>query len=241
MNGTASGKEHPGVNVTRAACFALCLLCVAGPVAAQTTGTWSYRVLERGMPIGSFELSVLREAAGWHIRSTGRTGGTIGVAIKQFEALYDRNWHARFLTVERIGPRASTLVHVVVGRATAHVDIVTAREARWHSHSISPDTVFLPDHAYAAFAAVAARLRAGGQRTEVPLLFAPDSERRAIVDAWESVTLTTRNGPVRTSRHTLSIVGPVPTLLHVWESGGNLLRVELPSQEIALIRADVTP
>jgi hypothetical protein len=240
MDGTASGKEHPGVNVARAVLLALCLVFAAHPLAAQTTGTWSYRVVQRGMSIGSFDLSLLRDSEGWHIRSTGRTGGTIDVAVEQFEAVYDRNWHARFLTVERTGPRASTLVHVVVGRATAHVDIVTAREARWHSHSISPDTVFLPDHAYAGFAAVAARLRAGSQRTELPLLFAPDSERRAIVDAWESVDLPSGSGPLRTSRHTLSIVGPVQTLVHVWESGGNLLRVELPHDEIAVIRADLT-
>ena len=43
------------------------------------------------------------------------------------------------------------------------------------------------------------RLQGAGQRAEIPLLFAPDSERRAIVDAWESLTVETRGGRLRST------------------------------------------
>jgi hypothetical protein len=239
MDGTASGKERPPVNVTGTAFLAAIVLLAAPVLEAQTAGTSSFRVLQRGRPVGAVEISLLREADGWRIRSTSQIDGTVNVAVKQFDARYDEAWRARFLTVERVGTRSSTLVHVVVGPSTAHVDIVTAREARWHSHSISPDTVFLPDYAYAAFAAVAARLQGAGQRAEIPLLFAPDSERRAIVDAWESLTVETRGGRLRAGRHTLSVIGPVPALLHVWEARGELLRVDIPQDDISVVRSDV--
>lgn len=225
--------------MTRTTLALVVLLLVRGPANAQTPGTASFRVLQRGTAIGTMEMALIREAEGWRIRSTGRMGGTVNVELRQFEAQYDAQWRARFLTVERLGPRASTLVHVVAGRATAHVDIVTAREARWHSHSISPDTVFLPEHAYAAYGAVAARLNGAGQRAELPLLIVPDSERRATVDAWESETVQTGAGPVRASHHTLSVIGAVPRLLHIWEAGGDLLRVDIPGEEISVRRTDV--
>lgn len=239
MDGTASGKGRSGVNAPAAAVAALAMLLGTCPVIAQTPGTASYRVLQRGTPIGTLELSVSRHAGGWRIGSTGAARGTVGVTVKQFEAQYSAEWHGRFLTVERTGPRSSTLMHVVVGPATAHVDIVTAKEARWHSHSTSPDTVFLPDHAYAAYAAVAARLNAGGQRAELPLLLVPDSERRAVVDAWEATTVATSSGSLRADRHTLTIVGAAPTRFHVWEAGGDLLRVDIPHDEISVVRSDV--
>lgn len=238
MDGTASGKERHGVNAASAALLAVLLL--AGNAAnAQTTGRPSFRVLQGGATIGTMDVTVAREEDGWHITSTGQARGTIDVTVKRFEAHYDREWHARFLTVERAGPRSSTLVHAVAGRNTAHVDIVTEKEARWHSHSISPDTIFLPDAAYAAFVAIAARLNGGGARAEIPLLLVPDSERRAVVDAWESVMVETRAGPLRASRHTLSIVGAAPRLLHVWEARGDLLRVEIPQDGVSVVRDDV--
>jgi hypothetical protein len=239
MDGTASGKERPRVNVGAAPFLALALLCAMTPIAAQVPGDRTFRILQHGRPVGMLDASLSRDADGWRIRSTSRIGGTLNVTVKQFDARYDRNWRARFLTVERTAPRSSTLVHVAVGRATAHVDIVTAREARWHSHSISPDTVFLPDHAYAAFVAVAARLQDGGRRVEIPLLLVPDSERRAVVDAWERVSVSTRSGPLRAGRHTLTVIGAVPRLLHVWEAGGDLLRVDIPDDEVSVIRSDI--
>jgi hypothetical protein len=211
----------------------------ASPVAAQVPGDASFVILQHGQHIGTVDVSLAREADGWRIRSTSRAGGTLNVTVRQFEAHYDRNWRARFLTVERTGPLAATLVHVAVGPATAHVDIVTTTEARWHSHSISPDTVFLPDHAYGAFAAVAARLQAPGARAEVPLLLVPDSERRAIVSAWERVSVATRTGSLRAGRHTLSVIGVVPWLLHVWVDRGRLLRVDIPRDEVSVIRSDI--
>ena len=238
MDGTASGKARRGVNVTCAAASALFVLaCV--PAAAQTPGTASFRILQRGASIGTMNVSVAREPGGWRVHGSGHAAGTVDVTVKQFDAEYDHRWRARFLTVERSGPRSSTLVHVVVGRATAHVDIVTATEARWHSHAISPDTVFLPDHAYTAFAAVAARLNGAGQRAEIPLLLVPDSERRAVVDAWDAVTVQTRAGPVRASRHTLTLIGPIRSQIHVWETKGDLLRVDIPDDEITVVRSDV--
>ena len=212
------------------------------PVAAQVAGTTRYVVLRGGTPIGTMEVSLSRDQLGWRVQSTGDATGAPAVAVRQFDARYDRGWQGRALTVERLTRGAATVVHVAGGTGTAHTDIGTKSEARWRSHSVSPDVVFLPDHAYGAFAAVAARLHAAGQRAEIPLLFPPDGEQRAVVDAWERMTVRTRRGgPLTVNRHTLTIVGPSPWQVHVWEAAGQLVRVDLPRDQLSVVRSDVLP
>ena len=212
------------------------------PASAQVAGTHGYLVLRGGTPIGTMEVSLSRDQRGWRVQSTGDAPGARAVGVRQFDARYDGDWQGRALTVERLTRGSATVVHVAVGAATAHTDIVTGSEARWRSHSVSPDVVFLPEHAYGAFTAVAARLHAAGQRAEIPLLFPPDGEQRAIVDGWERMTVQMRGGgPLTVSRHTLTIVGPSPWQVHVWEAAGQLVRVDLPRDQISVIRSDVLP
>jgi hypothetical protein len=239
-------SDHPLHGLTRGFCavrpvfLATALLAAAVATAsAQTPWRASFRVLERGVSVGGVDVSLSRDGEGWRIRSTGRADGTVNVAVRQFDAVYTENWEARFLTVEWIAARESTIVHVAVGRATAHTDLVTEQEANWRSHSVSPDTIFLPEHAYGAFAAIAARLHASGRRREIPLLVAPEGELRALVGAAESLTVETRAGPLRVARHTLSIVGAVPRPIHVWEPGGELVRVDVPAHRLTVVREDV--
>ena len=246
MDGTASGKEPLAVNATAALLTLLLALAAGSPAAGQTPGSAAFRVFQRGVPIGTVDVSVTREDGGWRVQSTGRTAGSVNLALGRFDASYDSRWYGRFMSMETAplaarDPRAATtIVHVAMTGRTTRTDTVTAKEARWRSHSVSPDTVFLPPHVYGAFEAVAARLHAAGQRAEMPLLMPPDGEQRGIVDAWEQMQVPMRTGPPLTaSRHTLTLIGPVPTSFQVWEAQGRLVRVELPRDGISVVRADV--
>jgi hypothetical protein len=231
-----SGKRASAVNVAL-----LAVVLAAASASAQTPGEWSYQILERGKAIGNARVSLLREADRWIVRSTSEIRGPIDETVRQFVAQYDRQWRARALSVERAAGKQSTVVHVVVGRTTAHTDVVTGKEARWRSHSISPDVIFLPERVFGAYAAVAARLQAAGQRAELPVLIAPDGERRAIVDAWEQLTLQTRAGAaLPVDRHTLTLIGAPARIVHVWEADGALMRVDLPAEGITIVREDLS-
>ena len=74
-------------------------------------------------------------------------------------------------------------MHVAVGRTTAQVDVVRAREAGFRSYSASPNTILLPDRAYGAYEAVAARLSAASGDADLPLFIPPIGETRAVVQA----------------------------------------------------------
>jgi hypothetical protein len=61
---------------------------------------------------------------------------------------------------------------------TTRTDVVRSTEARFRSHSVSPDTIFLPERAYGAYEAVAIRL-SQGVSDDLPIFVVPIGETRA--------------------------------------------------------------
>ena len=125
-----------------------------------------------------------------------QTKGAVPVSIVNLDLLYDRNWFGRWMTMEMKQPD-NVIVHVAVGRTTAQTDVVRPTEARFQSNSVSPNTILLPERAYGAYEAVAARLSNGPPGGDLPLFVAPIGETRAVVDGvtTEQVRTTTRINP----------------------------------------------
>ena len=157
----------------RAAIGLMAALAAAAPLNAQTEGTATFRVLQRGEVVGEAETSVTLGEDGWHITGTNRIGGTVGVTVRQFDASYDRRWRPRFLTVETAAGDNSTVVHVAVLGLSTRTDVVYERVATWGIHRVSPGTIFLPDYAVAAFEVLAARLPTAGRPSGVPIQSVP--------------------------------------------------------------------
>jgi hypothetical protein len=209
-------------------------------VTAQTPGSASFRVLQRGEVIGEAQSAVERSSDGWHITGTTRIGGTVGVTIAQFDATYDPRWRPIFLTVETVAKDQSTVVHVASLGLSTRTDVVTPLVATWGTNRISPATIFLPDYAIPAFEALAARLPTAYEGLDVPLLPAPDSEVFGTVEVVRNDPLAARSGTLATRRWQLTIAREVPTRVDVWALDGRLVRVDFPDDGISVVRSDVT-
>ena len=217
----------------------LCLVTLLpASVAAQTPGKASFVVYEKGQRVGALETSVSRTNDGWQIQSTVQTKGAVPVRIVNLDLRYDRNWFGRWMTMEMKAPD-DVLVHVAVSRITAQLDVVRAGEARFRSTSVSPNTILLPERAYGAYEAVAARLAADGTRGDLPLYVPPTGETRAVVESVTMERIRTANGVLSAQHYVLTEIRPRATRVELWADRGRLLRVDFPAAQISVVRADV--
>src|SRR5688500_12478524 len=218
----------------------LCLvILLAEGVAAQTPGKASFVVFEKGQPVGTMETNVSRTNDGWRIQASMEAKGAVPIRIANLDLLYDRNWFGRWMTLEMKAPD-DVLVHVAVGRITAQIDVVRAGEARFRSTSVSANTILLPERAYGAYEAVAARLAGDGARGDLPIFVPPTGETRALVETVTSERVRTRSGSLPAQHYVLIEVRPRPTRVELWADRGRLLRLDFPAAQISIVRADVS-
>lgn len=216
------------------------LLLMTSSAAAQTPGAASFRVYEKGQPVGTVNTTVERTPEGWRVRGTSRITGSVTVTIPNLDLHYDRAWNGRFMTLEMKAPD-DAIMHVAVAGTTTRTDIVRATEVRFRSSSVSPDTIFLPDRTYGAYEAVAARLQGMFDGEHVPLFIAPIGETRGLINAVRSETMKTPRGPLTVTRYSLTEIRERPTPVEIWVDRGRLLRVDEPRSGISVVRMDVVP
>jgi hypothetical protein len=125
-----------------------------------------------------------------------------------------------------------------VAGATTRTDIVREKSVRFQSSSVSPNTILLPDRAYGAYEAVAARL-AGDAAADLPIFVAPIGETRAVVDERTIDPITTAGGIVQATHYVLTEIRSRPTRVDLWANRGRLLRLDVPRDRISVFRSDV--
>jgi hypothetical protein len=221
---------------------AIVCVCLLSAIAAsaQTPGAASFRVYEKGLLVGTVETAVERTADGWRVHGSSRITGSTPVTIPNLDVYYDQAWGGRFMTLEMKTPD-DAILHVAVVGETTRTDIVRATEARFRSNSVSPDTIFVPDRAYGAYEAVAARLAATPPGGDLPLFIPPLGETRLLVDDAVDAVVKTAKGTIAARRYSVIELRQRPTPVEIWVVGGRLLRLEFPRAAIAVVRSDVVP
>jgi len=217
----------------------LCLVILAPEcAAAQAPGKASFVVYEKGQRVGTMDTNVSRTSDGWRIQGSMQSKGAVPVRIPNLDLLYDRNWFGRWMTMEMKSPD-DVIVHVAVARITAQIDVVRAGEARFRSTSVSPNTILLPERAYGAYEAVAARLAGDAERDDLPIFVPPTGETRALVETATVERVRTASGSLSAQHYTLIEVRPRPTRVELWADRGRLLRLDFPAAQISVRRSDV--
>jgi hypothetical protein len=216
-----------------------CVLAAVS-VSAQTPGAAAFRVYEKGALVGSVNTSVERTPEGWRIRGSSRISGSIPVMIPNLDLYYDSAWAGRFMTLEMKAPD-DAIVHVAVVGGTTRTDIVRSTEARFQSSSVSPDTIFVPDRAFGAYEAVAARLARAAAGMDLPIYIPPLGETRARVDRVSSDQFRTARGPITARHYSMTEIRQRPTPVEIWVASGRLIRLDLPRTSISIVRSDILP
>jgi hypothetical protein len=229
--------------------LAICLgLSIAGLLSAAPTGTLlaqatetTFRIVENGASIGSAAIILARSGDGWRVQSTSRAGGSIGLEVRRFDAVYDAAWGVRFLSMEIAWRQETRVIHVAIQGLRSRTDVVIPdREAGFGAHWISPGTIALPDDVFGAYQALAARVESLAPGSDIPLLLTPRGEVHGTIDAVRDEDVPTTASPIRSRHVSLIVMREVPMPIEIWVAKGMLLRVDLPLDHLSVIRSDLS-
>jgi hypothetical protein len=218
----------------------LALGFVAGAALAQTPDSVSFRVSQRGVAIGTADVTVGRVADGWRITSRSRMDGRVQLTVRHFDAQYDADWRPMSLSVELVTPADHVIVHVAMLGATTRTDIVLPnKEVLFGANDVPRDTVFLPDHVFGAWEALAARLQTAMPGDEISVFAVPEREVKATLDRRDTSALQTPAGFQPATRWRVTVQRETPVVWELWVDAGRLLRLDVPGEELSVLRSDI--
>jgi hypothetical protein len=201
-----------------------------------------FDIYQRGALIGTTAISVARDGDDWHLRGTGELKGDLQVTMPQLDIRYDSAWRPRIMTMEMVAKDDRAVVHVAFGLSdgTTRTDVVRSNNATWGSNKVSADTIPLPDLAFGAYEALAARLASAAPGQELRVFIAPRFETAMSVDGVVDEGVPTSGGALATKRWRATLRRPEgPSPMEIWVAAGRMVRLDLPKDGISVVRHDV--
>lgn len=228
-----------------------CLLTfvIASSAAAQpvtvapgtpATGDASFRVFLGGAAIGTTNVSLARAEDGWLIRGSGRLGAPVDLVVGRIEVRYDETWKPRDMSMDLSSSGESVSVKSVFDVGSVRTEVLRKGQTTNGSSTVARDTIVLPNLAFSAYEALAVRLSTASPGSELRAYIAPQAEIGIHVDSVsdEMIQTTERRIPIRRWRITfMNPGGSLPA--DVWIEGARLVRLDIPSQSITVVREDV--
>jgi pimeloyl-ACP methyl ester carboxylesterase len=224
----------------------------AGPAAAQAPpvgqafeGSAEFTLFISGSRVGVERVRVVRAGTTWVISSTALFGPPLNVTVNRFELKYTSDWQPLELHVEATqttsqGTRALGLA-TSFGMTTAISEITQNGVTSAKTDQISARTIVLPNNFYAAYEGLAARLAAAQPGAELPAYVVPQSEIKVAVKAVALEQISTPSGPIPSRRFSVAFQNPDGVLdaSVTIDARGRLVRLEIPSARLALVRSDL--
>jgi pimeloyl-ACP methyl ester carboxylesterase len=208
--------------------------------AAQTTGSQTFRVFVRGADTGIEEVTVLETADGWTLRGSGKLGAPVNLAMDFWEARYDRTWKPIELTINLTESAKRWSVHTTFQGTTASSDITQDGQVQRRSSTVASDTVVLPNLIFGAYEALAARLATQNVGAQLQVFIAPQDALSALVHNVTDESIKIPGRVIAARRWTLHLGGGSAKLeMEVWTEGSRLLRVDIPTQMLTVLRDDI--
>jgi pimeloyl-ACP methyl ester carboxylesterase len=216
------------------------LLLVAGEAGAQAVAARTFRVFVRGADTGSEEVTLLEGPDGHTLRGSGRLNAPLNLGIEYWEARYDQSWTPLELTVNLAEGSNRWTVHTTVSGTNAYTDVAQNGQNQRRNHVVAAGTIFLPNLIFGAYEALAARLATAKVGDELQVFVVPQDIVSAVVTRVSDEIIETPGRKLSARKWTLHFGGSAGALdLDVWTEGPRLLRVDVPSQMVSVIRDDI--
>jgi hypothetical protein len=219
---------------------------VTAPLAAQQgprPGDATFVIVQHGTRVGTASSSVTHTVDGWTIEGATRLTAPLDVTVRRVEVEYTDAWKPLDVTVDLATGSEGVVVHGGgFGSAkSSRIDIVRGgRQVTFVKAVVSPDVLILPNFAYAAYEALAARLDGATPGTRLRAYVIPQREIPIRVDTVTRETLRSGSRTLTVTRCRLTFLDPSgQTTADIWTDGGRLARLDLPSQDLSVIRSDL--
>ena len=225
---------------TVAALLLATALAFAGTAAAQTSVAHTFRVFVRGIDTGIEEVTVIEAADGWTLRGSGKLRAPVNISMDYWEARYDRAWKPIELTIHLTESTKKWTVHTAFNGTTASSDITQDGQNQRRSSTVAADTVVLPNLIFGAYEALAARLATEHVGSQLQVFIAPQDALSVTIHSVKDETIKTPARMIAARRWTLHMGGSAKLEMEVWTEGSRLLRIDIPTQMLTVLRDDIS-
>ena len=194
----------------------------------------------RAAPIGSEQSSVVRNADGWTITSSGRINAPFDIVTRKFQARYDANWKPLELTIDSVVRGLPFTVHTTVDGAAMKTEVVTNGQSNVVT-AMTDAEVLLPNLFFAAFEAVSAKLRTAATGDTISAYVVAQATVSIRVTGFTDEQIQTAKRLINTRHTRVTIQQPAGSFdADVWaDETGRLLRLSIPAQSLEVVRDDV--
>ena len=218
---------------------ALLLTACASVAAAQSQPANTFRIFVRGVDAGIEEVTLLESADGMTLRGSGKLRAP-NLTIEYWEARYDRSWKPIELTVNLVEGTDRWTVHTTFSGTVASTDIWQNGQSQRRTNNVAADTIVLPNLIFGAYEALAARLSSAQAGAQLQAFIAPQDVVAVGVTNVTDETIQVPGRKIAARRWTLHVGGTPSKLdMEVWTEGSRLLRLDIPSQMLSIVRDDI--
>ncbi len=218
----------------------------AAPAPAQGTsgsiaGDAEFTLFLNGKRVGTEQVRVARAGSTWIVSSTAQFGPPLNATVNRFELKYTADWQPTELHIEAMQPGRTLALTTSFGVTTATNVITQNGSTTSKTDQISARTIVLPNNFYAGYVVLAARLAGTNPGAELPVYVAPSAEIKVSVKAITEEQINSPSGPLSTRLYDVTIQnpgGPIDAIAAV-DPAGRLLRFEIPSAGVRLIRTEL--
>ncbi len=201
-----------------------------------------FLIFLRSVQIGTEEIAVVQSTGGWTISSSGRIGAPLDLVTKTLQIRYDADWKPVELNLDATARGQALTVRITVAGTTATSHLSTGGQTTDGTHTIDPAAVLLPNPFFAAYKAVAARLKTAPSGATISVY--QGAENGVTIRVGDSqpdqIQTVARLIAARRTHVTLAAPGQPEVEADIWgDENGRLLRVSVPAQTIEFVRDDV--
>ncbi|MDQ3213254.1 MAG: alpha/beta fold hydrolase [Acidobacteriota bacterium] len=204
-------------------------------------GDTEFTLFLNGKRVGTEQVRVAQAGTTWIVSSTAQFGPPLNATVSRFELKYTADWQPTELHIEAMQPGRTLALTTSFGVTTATNVITQNGSTSSKTDQISARSIVLPNNFYAGYVVLAARLAGTNPGAELPVYVAPSAEIRVSVKAITEEQINSPSGPLSTRLYDLTIQNPGSPIdaLAAIDPGGRLLRFEIPSAGVRLIRTEL--